>query len=259
MIPHKSNNLRFLVANVNSISSKSAELINLVDSTEPDVILMSETKLKSTILSSEFTPPGYKCFRKDRNSRGGGVLVMLKDHFIAEEVDISEDTGEVIWVKIKLKGEHPLYVSSFYRSPSVHSTEQLDKFERSLDHIKNLTKNNPSATVITGGDFNTRGVDWTNLNAAPGTPDRSLCLRLLEILSNHLLSQMNIEPTRESTILDLFITNKPGLLKACTVIPGLSDHEIVLADCDIKAASVRKEPRSIFRWNKADWVKSKKH
>ena len=99
--------------------------------------------------------------------------------------------------------------------------------------------------------------DWENSNAPPGCPYRSVCLRLLEILSQYLLSQLNTESTRESAILDLFITNKPGLVKACTVIPGLSDHEVFLADCDIRAASARKQPRSVFKWGKADWSKIK--
>ena len=47
-------------------------------------------------------------------------------------------------------------------------------------------------------------------------------------------------------------------MKACTVIPGLSDYEVVLADCDIRAASARKQPRSVFKWDKADWSKIKK-
>ena len=66
---------------------------------------------------------------------------------------------------------------------------------------------------------------------------------------------MNQEPTHESTILDLFLTNKPGLVKSCTVIPGLSDHDIDLTDCNVRAVSVEKPPRVIFIWGKADWDK----
>ena len=46
-------------------------------------------------------------------------------------------------------------------------------------------------------------------------------------------------------------------MKAYTVIPGLSDHKLILADCDIRAASARKQPRSVFKWGKADWGKIK--
>ena len=46
--------------------------------------------------------------------------------------------------------------------------------------------------------------------------------------------------TRESCISDLFCTNKPGLAKSVNVIPGLSDHELVCADCNIRAQITKK-------------------
>ena len=59
--------------------------------------------------------------------------------------------------------------------------------------------------------------------------------------------------TRESLILDLFCTNKPGLTKSVNVIPGISHHEIVCADCNIRARMTKKTPREIHLWSKADW------
>ena len=84
---------------------------------------------------------------------------------------------------------------------------------------------------------------------------KNICIRLLEILGQFFLTQMNQEPTRESAILDLFLSNKPGLVKSCSVIPGLSDHDIVLTDCNVRAVSVEKPPRVIFKWGKANWDK----
>ena len=52
-----------------------------------------------------------------------------------------------------------------------------------------------------------------------------------------------MEPTREKNIIDLFCTNKPGLVKSCQTIPCLSDHECVLADCDVKAQLAKKAHR----------------
>ena len=49
----------------------------------------------------------------------------------------------------------------------------------------------------------------------------------------------------------MFCSNKPGLVKACRAIPGISDHDIVVADCDVKAKIIPKAPRSIFQWSKA--------
>ena len=61
--------------------------------------------------------------------------------------------------------------------------------------------------------------------------------------------------SREERILDLFCSNKPNLTKSVHVIPGLSDHEAVCADCDIQARTHKKPPRKIHQWSKADWAK----
>ena len=101
-IPSKKQNLRTIVLNCNSIRNKSAELENLVNTTDPDIIIMSETKLNPSIGSSEFLPPGYKGFRKDRATEdgGGGVMIVTKDSFIVEEVEISDIKCETSWIKI---------------------------------------------------------------------------------------------------------------------------------------------------------------
>ena len=57
---------------------------------------------------------------------------------------------------------------------------------------------------------------------------------------------MQREPTRGQNLLDLFCCNKPSLVKACIFIPGISDHSIVLADCDLKATINKKSPRKVY-------------
>ena len=68
------------------------------------------------------------------------------------------------------------------------------------------------------------------------------------------LEQQQKLPTRADRVLDLFCTNKPGLTKSIHVIPGLSDHEIVCVDCDLRARINKKPPRKIHLWSKADWA-----
>ena len=67
------------------------------------------------------------------------------------------------------------------------------------------------------------------------SPNRLLKEKLIEIISEAGLQQMQREPTRDHNLLDLLCCNKPSLVKACISIPGISDHSIVLADCDLKA------------------------
>ena len=64
---------------------------------------------------------------------------------------------------------------------------------------------------------------------------------------------MQREPTRGQNLLDLFCCNKPSLVKSITSIPGISDHNIVLADCKLKPSIITKPQRKIYQWSKAEW------
>ena len=56
-------------------------------------------------------------------------------------------------------------------------------------------------------------------------------------------------------MLDLYCTNKLSLTKLISVINGISDHDIVLVDSDIKPKLAKKEKRKVYFFDKADWVK----
>ena len=46
-----------------------------------------------------------------------------------------------------------------------------------------------------------------------------MCEELIQIVNDNGLLQMQKEPTRESSILDLYLANKPGLVEHNTTIP----------------------------------------
>ena len=76
-------------------------------------------------------------------------------------------------------------------------------------------------------------------------PNRLLKEKLIEVISEAALQQMQREPTRGQNAMDLFCSNKPSLVKVCVSIPGISDHSIVLADCDLNATINKKPPRKV--------------
>ena len=85
------------------------------------------------------------------------------------------------------------------------------------------------------------------------SPNRLLKEKLIEVISEAGLQQMQREPTRGQNLLDLFCCNKTSLVKACISIPCISDHSIALADCDLKETINKKPPRKVYQWSKADW------
>ena len=178
-------------------------------------------------------------------------MIATKESFVVVDVENNDVQGEVVWVKILLKGNNPLYVGSFYCTPSDNTTYQLDELEKSLNHISERCRNNSNATIFLGGDFNAREIDWQIGSIAPGAKQGKICERVLEILGLNLLEQQVREWTRVKSILNLFCTNKPGLVKSCYSIPGISDHEVVLTDCDVRAQITKKVPHKIFQWSRA--------
>ena len=69
-----SNALRISSFNARSIVNKRLDLQAYVTLVNPDIIAITETWLHNNIDDNELLPNSYNIHRKDRESRGGGVL-----------------------------------------------------------------------------------------------------------------------------------------------------------------------------------------
>ena len=61
----------------------------------------------------------------------------------------------------------------------------------------------------------------------------------------HHMEQIQRQPTRLGNVLDLLFTNKPGLVKEVSILPGLSDHDTVLVDTYLHINPNHKKPKKI--------------
>ena len=73
------------------------------------------------------------------------------------------------------------------------------------------------------------------------------------------LTQMVTEPTRYEDTLDLFLTNNPTLVSKVEIMPGLSDHDIVYSEVNIKPQIVTQKPRVMPVYRKTDWDALSEH
>ena len=212
-VPRKDNNWRTLVINANSIANKKAELAAIAEYCDPDLMLISETKLSPDILNAEFVPEGYMGrFRKDRKRGAGGVMIISKDCYKIVDADITvQNENESVWAIITLKDLSKLDVGSFYRPPDRGIQPLLD-LELELAQISEKFRNNPKTTLILGGDFNAGGINWDNCTVDHDATNRPLKEKLISILDEAGLKQMQREPTRGQNLLDLFCCNKPSLI-----------------------------------------------
>ena len=65
--------------NINSIRVKKLHLLAFLEVHQPHVVAIQETKIDSSIATSELFPETcqYNVFRKDRNLHGGGLQIKL--------------------------------------------------------------------------------------------------------------------------------------------------------------------------------------
>ena len=96
-------------------------------------------------------------------------------------------------------------------------------------------------------------LDWDNGVGNPEAANKSQCELLLSSLDTHALAQIHKEPTREENILDLLITNKPGLIKSSHSVPGISDQCAVVTELDIDQPYRRTKPCPVRQFKNANW------
>ena len=101
--------LRILNINFQSIKLKQCRLSNVLQSVNPDIVFGTETWVDGNIKDQEIFPRGYKVFRKDRATSGGGVLIAVKDEFNCEDAPELDSNCELVWAKVKLIGNGTLY------------------------------------------------------------------------------------------------------------------------------------------------------
>ena len=104
-------------------------------------------------------------------------------------------------------------------------------------------------------DFNAPDLKWNY-------PEPTNCSlnseRLLEIIDEHRLTQLVKEPTRDDNILDLVLTNNIHIINNVRVIPGISDHDMVLFEVNLACRGKKPVRRKIYMRKKSDTTRIKK-
>ena len=189
--------------------------------------------------SEEFQTKFQNSYRKDRKLGEGGVFIAVDNNYITTEILTGSDC-ETAWCKINTQGRQHLYIGTFYRQ-SCSAIEKLEELEKSINCIMNTSQTLPN--VILGGDFNLPHINWqTNTVNTNPQYGKALNEKLIEISNNNDMNQMVIEPTRGQNTIDLLMTTNPGLVSNIEVHPGMSDHQVVIVNVDMKAKHQKRNP-----------------
>ena len=107
------------------------------------------------IYNSEILPTNYLIYRKDRKSRGGGVLIAVNDK-IPSKLILKHPLLELLSVELSLNPK--LILICLYIPPNCS-----DDYKR---EVINYLYSLPEDDLILLGDLNIPDIDWDTLNAS---------------------------------------------------------------------------------------------
>lgn len=108
--------------------------------------------------------------------------------------------------------------------------------------------------MILAGDFNAPGINWSNLESSIYLSSPSE--KLLEMVDEHDRKQLVKSPTRRHgnthNILDLVFSNNAGIVSGIEVVPGVSDHDMILFSVKTLCRKKKNVKRKVYIKKKAN-------
>lgn len=228
--------------------NKIGDLEYLIASYDPHIVTVTETWLHPDIRDNELLPPGYKIMRNDRESRGGGVAIIVK-----EDVECIRLQGiqnhESVWCNVMIDNALVL-LGAIYRAPNKPAS-YLQNIKSYLDEQKPR-----NGRIILSGDFNLPGIDWESFII--GSQERAECDSLIDIAFSHDLSQIVQESTRTAgaaeSILDLVFLGGCFDNYEIAIDKGISDHKLVFVQIKHDTVRTKIEELAVYvpNFSKAD-------
>lgn len=155
-----------------------------------DVVGICETKFDTNV---KLKIPAYKCYTCNRNNRGGGVAIVVRENIGHSFVNFSNINNiEIVAIKLPFKNEE-LYIFQIYIPPNkvikYSDLVQLFKFKN----------------MIVMGDLNCKREEWNcKSENARGKTLLDFCIDNNIFISSPM-DNTNFPPVGEPSIIDIFL------------------------------------------------------
>lgn len=217
ILSKQKNGLKICHINAQSLRNKIDEFRSIFENSNIDLISISETWLNSHVDDSLMSLNGYKLFRSDRGTHGGGVAVYVRSG-ISCKINCKSDSNDLIeFIFIELtNGKDKFLFGSVYRP-----NNNID-FNPFIEKLGILSS--PFTRIVIAGDFNSNLLRDT---------------RLIDSMTALGLSPVNTHmPTHfsatSSSLIDLFFVSSESqqifydqLSASC-----FSKHDLIYMVCD---------------------------
>ncbi len=250
-----------LFFNAGSLVNKLHDLHDFIYSRPylPSIIGIVETWLTLDIPDSCLNVQNYSVFRFDRPTRGGGILLLVKNNFTVSNTQcFAFGPIQVLLCDVKSLFSYSKNsrVICIYRPPNcdlIHS-QSFFKFL-----ISNLTPLKSDFPVLLMGDFNLTKIDWSS--QAPILNHSTADSLLIRTCQKCHLFQKVFSPTHLNNITDLFFESIDNLTSNVVVeMPfSNSDHNTIsfeFLSCSNDTHLDRAVPSSSSRLRQLDFSKT---
>ena len=205
--------------NSRSLVNKLTIFQSYVYSSDFDVICLTETWLTESIFDQEILPNNYNIYRKDRTTRGGVVLIAIKNTIATSVLNSNLPNNELEITTVKLNLHKPIIISCIY-IPPCPSESYMNDIISNLTHI---VQSNSSTDIIIIGDFNLPDIYWGSLSTT-SPASRAFC----DFVFDNSLTQLIDQPTHiKGNILDIILSNSNDLVTNLSIA---SDNSCISSD-----------------------------
>lgn len=228
-----SNNFNVVHINAQSIPAHYSDLSSTFLSNDIDAILVSESFLKPSLSSLQFSLPGFILIRNDRTGKGGGgVAIYLRSNIpytiLASSPNAYHEAAEYLLLEISLN--HSKILLMVLYSPSLH-IDYFTTLDNLLHHYCPFYRD-----ILLLGDFNTcllkndcRANKLSNILA-------SVNLNILPLSATHK------SPNCLPSLLDLIIVSQPSNVKVYGQMAScFSYHDLLYMSYNIRSPKKKTE------------------
>ncbi len=192
------------------------------------------------ILDNEILPHGYTIYRKDRVSRGGGVLIAIKNTILTKSLPLPSNL-ELLAIEL-IESNHVIVVT--YLPPNSDTSQTITYLRQFFDR-----------KIILTGDFNLPEINWNTMVGSTLN-----CNLFCDFVFESNLSQLVTVPTHcRGNCLDLVLTNFPDEIVNLQVDNSTllkSDHLLVFFSLmtSYKQKTLIQEPHFVIDFSKLNYT-----
>ena len=235
--------LSILQANIRGWLSHRDEFVGHIAFLEfPTLLFLNETLLNESIAAPEI--PNYELIGRyeDVSTKRGVAVFALKAVAPDIVVLLKSPASERIWL---LLHSHvgPVLLCCWYRRPCRGEVDSVITFRAEY----NALKTQALSTIIVG-DLNVHQVKWLRFSSG-NTPEGDVLQAFCE---DYGFREYVRAPTRGEYLLDVILSDVQTDVVA-RVLPGVSDHSMVLATFDTKIQWNESTRRQVWLFHKANW------